>query len=59
MSILYIKEKRGFPGVSDGKESACNTGDLGLISESGTFPGEGNENVQTRTQLHSSHILVK
>ena len=41
MSILYIKEKRGFPGVSDGKESACNTGDLGLISESGRFPGEG------------------
>ena len=21
----------GFPGGSDGKESACNTGDLGLI----------------------------
>ena len=31
----------GFPGVSDGKESAYNTGDLGLISESGGFPGEG------------------
>ena len=25
----------GFPGDSDGKESACNAGDLGSISESG------------------------
>ena len=27
---------------SDGKESACNTGDPGLIPGSGKFPGEGN-----------------
>ena len=32
----------GFPGGSDGKESACNAGDLGLIPESGRSPGEGN-----------------
>ena len=32
----------GFPGGSDGKGSACNAGDLGLIPESGTSPGEGN-----------------
>jgi len=25
----------GFPGGSDGKESACNEGDLGLIPRSG------------------------
>ena len=31
----------GFPGVSDGKESACNAGDLGLISGLGRSPGEG------------------
>ena len=31
-----------FPGGSDGKESACNAGDLGSISGSGRFPGEGN-----------------
>ena len=30
-----------FPGGSDGKESACNTGDMGLISGSGRSPGEG------------------
>ena len=31
----------GFPVVSDGKESACNVGDLGLISRLGRFPGKG------------------
>ena len=32
----------GFPGGSEGKESACNYGDLGLIPGLGRFPGEGN-----------------
>ena len=32
----------GFPGGSDGKESTCDTGDLGLILGSGRSPGEGN-----------------
>ena len=31
----------GFPGISDGKESASNAGDLGLIPGSGRSPGEG------------------
>ena len=31
-----------FPGGSDGKESARNAGDLGLIPELGRFPGEEN-----------------
>ena len=31
-----------FPGGLDGKESACNVGDLGSISGSGRFPGDGN-----------------
>ena len=31
----------GFPGGSDGKESACNAGDLGLIPGLGRTPGEG------------------
>ena len=34
----------GFPGGSDGKESACNAKDLGSIPGSGRFPGEGNGN---------------
>ena len=33
---------KGFPGGSVGKESACNIGDLGLISGPGRSPGEGN-----------------
>ena len=32
----------GFPGGSDGKESAYNVGDPGLIPGSGRSPGEGN-----------------
>ena len=31
----------GFPGGSDGKESACNAGDLSSISRSGRSSGEG------------------
>ena len=31
----------GFPGGSDGKESACSVGDLGLIPALGRSPGEG------------------
>ena len=31
-----------FPGGSVSKEPDCNTGDLGLIPESGRSPGEGN-----------------
>ena len=32
----------GFPGGSDGKESACIVGDLGLFSALGRSPWEGN-----------------
>ena len=35
----------GFPGGSDGEESACNAGDLGLIPGSGRSPGAGNGNL--------------
>ena len=35
---------RGFPGGSEGKVSAYNAGDLGLIPGSGRSPGEGNGN---------------
>ena len=31
----------GFPGGSDGNESACNVGDLGLIPGLGRCPREG------------------
>ena len=34
----------GFPGGSDGKESACNAGDLSSIPGLGRSPGGGNGN---------------
>ena len=36
--------KSSFPGGSDGKVSAYNVGDLGLIPASGRSSGEGNGN---------------
>ena len=38
----FCLSKNGFPGGSDGKESACNAADPGLIPGSGRSPGEGN-----------------
>ena len=35
------KVNRGFPSGSEGKEPACNAGDLGSISGWGRSPGEG------------------
>ena len=41
--LVYIcLNELGFPGGSDGKQSACNVGDPGLISGSGISLGEGN-----------------
>ena len=37
---MYI-DVLGFLCGLDGKESACNVGDLGLIPGLGRFPGEG------------------
>ena len=41
---ISIRNKaiHGFPGGSDGKESACNVGDLGSIPGLGRSPGERN-----------------
>ena len=33
---------QGFPGGSNGKESACNAGDLGSVPGLGRSPGKGN-----------------
>ena len=35
----------GFPGGTDGKESACNVGDLGWIPALGRSPGGGHGNL--------------
>ena len=41
-SVSLLLSAKGFPGGSDGKESTCNAGDLGLIPGLGGSPGEGN-----------------
>ena len=41
---MYPKYLLGFPRGSDGKESACNAGDLGLIPGLGGSLGEGHGN---------------
>ena len=40
-TLKYVPST-GFPGGSDGKESACNAGDPGSIPELERFSGEGN-----------------
>ena len=44
----------GFPGGSDGKESACNTGDLGSIPGLGRSLGGGNDNPLQYSCLENS-----
>ena len=41
---MYPKYLLGFPGSSDGKESACKAGDLGSIPGLGRSLREGNGN---------------
>ena len=41
---MQMTQETLFTGRSDGKESACNAGDLGLIPGLGRSPGEGNGN---------------
>ena len=46
---------KGFPGRSDGNESACNAGDLGLIPGSRRSPEEGNGNPLQYSCLENPH----
>ena len=41
---LMLEVSEGFPGGSDGKESACNAGDQGSVPGLGRSPGGGNGN---------------
>ena len=42
--VMVIKTQKDFPGDLDGKESACNVGELGLIPGLGRPLREGNGN---------------
>ena len=46
----------GFPGGSDGKASACSTGDLGSIPGLAGSPGEGNGDPLQYSCLENSMI---
>ena len=57
--LFFTREKFGtgqicFLGGSNGKESACNAGNLGSILGSGNFPGEGNVNPLQYSSLENS-----
>ena len=52
--IVDSHEVIGLPSVSDGKESACIAGDLGLIPRLGKFPGEGDDNPRQYSCLENS-----
>ena len=45
----------GFPGGSDGEESACSVGDLGSISGLERSPGEGHGNPLQYSYLENPH----
>ena len=44
LSFCFGFVVESFPAGSDGKESSCNAGDLGLIPGLVRSPGEGNGN---------------
>ena len=44
MKYIYAYDAGSFPGDSEGKESACNAGDPGLIPGLGRSPRDGNGN---------------
>ena len=52
--IIILWVFGGFPGGSDGKESARNVEDPGLISELGRSPGEENSNILQYSCLENS-----
>ena len=52
---MRIKPTVGFPGGSDGKESACNVGDLGLIPGLRKYPGGGLSNSLQNSCLENPH----
>ena len=54
MSCLRLCDHLVIAGGSDGKASACNVGDQGLIPRSGRSPGEGYDNSLQNSCLENS-----
>ena len=49
----------GVPGVSDGKESTCNEGNLGSIPGLGRYPGKGNSYLLQYSGLENSMDCIE
>ena len=54
MLLVMARLTMGFPSGSNGKESACNAGNLGSIPGSGRSPGKGNGNQLQYSCLENS-----
>ena len=54
-NLIDLVKNLGFPRGSDGKESACNAGDLGLIPGLGRSPGGGHGNPLQYSCLENPH----
>ena len=55
---VCLAEGMGFPGGSDGKESACNAGDLGSIPGLGRSPGGNPLQYSCLENLHGQRSLA-
>ena len=56
MEMQSTRGTQGFPGDSDGKESTCNVGDLGVIPRLGRSLGGGHSNPLQYSCLENPHI---
>ena len=54
--VLHILYVMGLPDGSDHKESACDVGDLGLITGFRRFPGEANGYPLQNSGLENSTV---
>ena len=52
--MIELRRTQGLPYKTDGKEPACNAGDLGLIPGSVRSPEEGNGNPLQQSFLENS-----
>ena len=55
---VWLADSLGFPGGLDGKESAGNAGDPGLILGSGKSPGEGTGHPLQYSGLENSRDCI-
>ena len=55
MDFGWFRVPEGFPGGSDSKKSACNSGDLGSVPGLGRSPGGGHGNPLQYSCLENPH----